>query len=115
MAAERKVLYLDEIEPEELHGGGVVKRIITKKTTGMDITFSQATLRPGAGHRWHTHENEDEAVFVLSGNGTMFFEDQEVKYGPNMAIVIPKGVCHQNINTGEEDVILVSMFNPAIR
>jgi len=115
MATEKKVLRLEEIEAEELHGGGVVRRIITKGTTGIDITFSKATLTPGAGHTWHAHEKEDEAVFVLSGKGTMYFEDEEVNYEPNMAIVIPRGVKHQNINTGKEDITLVSMFNPAIR
>lgn len=115
MSATVKVLRLEEITPEELHGGGVVRRIITKGTTGIDITFSQARLQPGCGHRWHTHEKEDEAVFVLSGHGTMFFEDQEVKYGPGMAIVIPRGTKHQNINTSDDEIVLVSMFNPAIR
>ena len=115
MTAQKKVLRLEEIEAEELHGGGVVRRIITKATTGIDITFSQARLTPGAGHTWHTHEKEDEAVFVLSGKGTMYFEDEEVKYEPNMSIIIPRGVKHQNINTSDDEIVLVSMFNPAIR
>jgi quercetin dioxygenase-like cupin family protein len=81
----------------------------------MEITFSRACLAPGAGHSWHTHEKEDEAVFVLQGNGTMSFEGREVNYGPGTAIVIPRGTKHQNINTSKNDVVLVSMFNPPIR
>lgn len=110
------VLRLEETPAEELHGGGIVRRIITKGGTGMDLTFSVAELRPGAGHTWHTHETQDEAVFILEGEGTMSVEGYgDIHYGPGVAIVIKRGVKHQNRNTGTKMVRLVSMFNPALR
>jgi quercetin dioxygenase-like cupin family protein len=109
------VLSLDETPIEELPGGGMVQRIITKQGTGMDITFSKALLKPGCGHLMHNHD-QDEAVSCLEGEGTMAIEGQgEVKYSAGMALVIPKGVKHQNKNTSSKDTFVVSMFNPALR
>jgi quercetin dioxygenase-like cupin family protein len=39
----------------------------------------------------------------------------DVHYKAGMALVIPKGVKHQNKNTGSKDAFVVSMFNPALR
>lgn len=110
------VLTLEDTPAEELHGGGMVRRIITRAGTGMDITFSKALLKPGAGHDWHDHPTQDEAVYILKGEGTMSIEGYgDVQYKPGMAIVMPRGVKHQNKNTSRDDIELVSMFTPALR
>jgi quercetin dioxygenase-like cupin family protein len=109
------VLSLDKTPAEELPGGGMVQRIITKEGTGMDLTFSKACLKPDCGHKMHSH-TQDEAVFCLEGEGTMSIEGYgDVKYAAGMAIVIPKGVKHQNVNTSDKETYVVSMFNPALR
>jgi len=113
LTAVRKVVSLNNIAAEELHGGGIIKKIITKETTGINICFCQTKLRPGAGHRWHVHDNEDMIIFIIKGNGTMYFEDEEVSYGPQMAIIVPRGLEHQNLNTSDEDIISVTMYIPA--
>ena len=109
------VLSLDDTPVEDLPGGGMVQRIITKAGTGMDLTFSKALLKPDCGHDMHSH-TQDEAVFCLQGEGTMTIEGHpDVKYSAGTAIVIPRGVKHRNINTGDKDTFVVSMFNPALR
>lgn len=109
------VLSLEKTPVEDLPGGGMVQRIITKAGTGMDLTFSKALLKPNCGHAMHSH-TQDEAVFCLEGEGTMTIEGHpDVKYSEGMAIVIPRGIRHQNVNTGDKDTFVVSMFNPALR
>lgn len=94
---------------------GWVKRIITKANSGLDFTFSVAELNPGGGHEWHTHEKQDEAIFIMEGEGTLSVEGHgEIPYIPGMALVIPRGTRHQNINTGREKVKLITVFNPAL-
>ena len=109
------VLSLDKTPVEDLPGGGMVQRIITKAGTGMDLTFSKALLKPNCGHEMHSH-TQDEAVFCLEGEGTMSIEEYgDVTYTTGMALVIPRGVKHQNLNTSDKDTLVVSMFNPALR
>ena len=115
-ATDVLVLKLEETPLEAIPGTGGIRRIITKAGTGMDITFSVGTLEPGMGHGWHSHETQDEAIYILAGEGTMSIEGHgDVLYGPRMAIVIPRGVKHWNHNTGTEVVQAVSMFNPALQ
>ena len=110
------VLNLEDTPLEHLPGGGYVQRIITKSGTGMDLTFSKGCLKPGCGHHMHDHPTQDEAVFCLEGEGTMTIEEMgDVHYKAGMAFVIPRGVKHQNKNTGSKDTFAVSMFNPALR
>jgi|GEM_PF-4219096 len=110
------VLSLDETPIENLPGGGIVQRIITKQGTGMELTFSKAVLKPGCGHKMHDHATQDEAVFCLEGQGKMSIEGQEdIHYKAGMAMVIPKGVKHENQGTGDKDTLVVSIFSPALR
>jgi quercetin dioxygenase-like cupin family protein len=82
----------------------------------MDITFSVGRLEPGAGHGWHAHETQDEALYILAGEGTMSVEGkEEIAYRPGMAIIIPAKVRHQNRNTSTDTVKAISIFNPALR
>lgn len=109
------VFSVDETPTEEIHGGWIVRRLITRKATGMDVTFSLGELQPGGGHTWHVHETQDEGLFFLAGEGTMSVEGYEdVKYYPGMVIVIRRGVRHQNINTGTEVVRTIAIFTPAL-
>lgn len=111
---EHMVIHVDEIKEELLHGGGRVRRFITKETTGANFTISLAMLGNDQGHSWHVHENEDEAIFVISGEGVFSVEsDEDIHYKANDALFVRRGVRHQNI--GKKDVVLISIFNPAIR
>jgi len=110
------VLHYDTTPDEIVPGAGSIRRMITKEKTGMDVTFSKGTIKPGAGHHWHAHETQDEAVFVLKGSGTMHIEGYgDVQYSAGSCIVIPRGVRHYNENTSDADAELVSIFNPALR
>lgn len=106
-----------ESTPDEaVPGAGTIRRMITKENSGMNLTLSKGILKPGAGHGWHAHETQDEAVFVLEGEGTMHIEGYgDVKYKSGMSIVIPGGVRHYNENTSDADTALISVFNPALR
>jgi len=109
------ILSLDDIPREDLEGGGWVKRIVTKEKTGIDLTFSKGFAKPGCGHAMHSHD-QDEVMFCLEGGGTMTIEGMgDVDYKAGMAFVIPKKVKHCNKNTTNEELYVVSMFNPALR
>ncbi|MBI4671973.1 MAG: cupin domain-containing protein [Chloroflexi bacterium] len=114
-AQEGRLFRVSETEEEPLHGGARVRRVITRQSTGADLTVSVARLQPGQGHGWHTHETSDEALYIIEGEGTLSLEDRELKYGSDCMLFVPRGTRHQNFNTGTKEVVLVSIFNPAIR
>jgi len=59
---------------------------------------------------WHSHTDEDELFLVLEGQLTLELRDGAVVLGPGQMVVVPRGVDHRPIATGEVHVLL---FEPA--
>jgi len=59
---------------------------------------------------WHTHDEEDELFWVISGVLKIKFRDSSVILNPGEFIVVPKGVEHKPI---AEDEVKVMLFEPA--
>jgi uncharacterized cupin superfamily protein len=55
---------------------------------------------------FHTHRYEEEAIYVLSGNGTAVIGDTRQKIGPGDFIGFPAGGnAHETINDGSEVLV----------
>ena len=117
MVANRvHVFHLKDVSVEALNGGGEVRRIVTKEKTGVDLTFSRGFAPPGFGHDMHSHEKQDEVIYCLEGGGTMTVDGHgDIEYGAGMVIIIPRGVKHCNKNTTDQELHVVTIFNPALR
>ena len=46
-------------------------------------------------YHWHTHENDDEFFFVLSGHFIIDLEGQSIDLKPQQGFVVPKGILHR--------------------
>ena len=78
------------------------------------FTLSIMYVEPGQGNAAHTHECE-EAFFVLEGELTTFFEDEngkhlEVTLGKWDCVVSPPGVIHGFTNKTDKPVFLQVML-----
>ena len=60
---------------------------------------------------WHTHENDDELFWVISGKLKMCFRDREVMVGPGELIVVPKGTEHKPVADEEVELVLIEPAN----
>ena len=56
---------------------------------------------------WHSHEDDDELFWVISGNLKMCFRDREVMVGPGEMIVVPRGIEHKPVAEEEVEVVLI--------
>ncbi len=59
---------------------------------------------------WHKHDVEDELFFVVKGNFTMHFQDQQVELKEGEFLIVPRGVEHKPVATEE---VWVMLFEPA--
>ncbi|MCW8876950.1 MAG: cupin domain-containing protein [Kangiellaceae bacterium] len=46
-------------------------------------------------YHWHTHEDDDEFFFVLSGKLFIDLRDKTIELNPNQGVTISKGVEHR--------------------
>ena len=65
------------------------------------------------GAPFHTHKNEDEFSYVMSGTLTAQIGDEIVEAGPGEAVVKPRGIRHAFWNAGDEEVRFVEIISPS--
>lgn len=80
----------------------VAGRILIGREDGAE-NFCMRLFEMGTGGYTpkHSHDWEHE-VFVHTGNGEVFIEDQWYPLSPGSAIFVPSNVEHQFRNTGDE-------------
>jgi quercetin dioxygenase-like cupin family protein len=89
--------------------------LIQKLITSSDTPYASANrvrVPPGCRIGFHTHENQVEMVYVLSGQAELAFSGQEKPFGPGQMVAIPAGLEHSLINRGSENVEILTIFTP---
>ncbi len=84
---------------------------IAKETVGSQgICMHLLTIPPGGRARAHMHENHETAIYVLSGEGHMWFGERLENLNVTRAgemLYIPAGVPHLPSNLGDVPVVAV--------
>jgi quercetin dioxygenase-like cupin family protein len=75
-------------------------------TMGLTVVEANTEMIP------HTHETEEEIIFVIEGQGEVVIGGVNEKLEPFTAAKFPIGVEHQVKNTSNEPMKFVFMFNP---
>ena len=79
-----------------------------------NLTFGLAEFPGGTLAATHTHANQEEILYTLSGVGTILTNDQEIPMEPGLAVFIPPGVPHRIRVDGEEPLKVVTLFSPPV-
>jgi oxalate decarboxylase/phosphoglucose isomerase-like protein (cupin superfamily) len=74
-------------------------------------------FEPGQGHSRHHHEDAEQMIYVISGQGEHIIERDDgstetVKIGAGSLIFIPKRAYHSTFNTGWEPMKVIAVFSP---
>lgn len=59
---------------------------------------------------WHHHDKEDELFYVVKGSFDMHLRDKIITINEGEFLIVPHGVEHKPVATGEVEVML---FEPA--
>jgi mannose-6-phosphate isomerase-like protein (cupin superfamily) len=76
------------------------------------MTFGTCEIEPHSSNAPHAHEDEEEVMFVYQGHGKTLIEDVWYDVGPESLVIIPPGVDHQFVNTGDEIFKFTYTFSP---
>lgn len=69
--------------------------------TGISLIFVDSA--PGRGPSLHRHDY-DEVFIVQEGRATMTAGDRQIEAGPGDIVVVPAGVPHGFVNSGERQL-----------
>ncbi len=82
---------------------GHIDVLLAPHKVAMDWPFAMGTqtVAPGGYIREHSHENNEEALYILEGKGRAVVEGENYAMTPGTTIYLGKGNRHMFINEGE--------------
>lgn len=106
----------EDVEWEHLDWGDlgwVVRPANAPEATA--LTVLDVVLQPGKGHAFHTHPNQQEAIYVIEGQVQQWLRDDPKNLGPNEAVFIPMNTVHATfVDPGAESPArLVVVLGPS--
>ena len=88
--------------------------ILRGSDTGGAFALLEHTIPPrGLAAPVHTHANEDEYSYVLSGRMGAMIGDEVVEAGPGELVKKPRGIPHAFWSAGDEETRLLELIAPA--
>ena len=93
---------------------GFVRNIVSQAATGSRSNFSigTQTVAPGCMIREHTHDRNEEVIFVIEGEGFARMEGVDHPIRRGSAVYIGVNTRHHFINPGPEPLTFVWYFMP---
>ena len=92
---------------EQFNGGQ--GRFVAKMFNDGKCKILRGLLAPGCSIGMHTHKTRSEAIYVLSGVGTMLFDDTVETLTPGDCHYCPQGHSHSFCNQGSEDLVFFAV------
>lgn len=81
--------------------------------TGPNSQLVVMSLKVGEDIGMEVHEENDQFIRIEEGEGLVVVDGEERKIEDDWAVVIPAGVEHNIVNTGEEELKLYTIYSPA--
>jgi mannose-6-phosphate isomerase-like protein (cupin superfamily) len=100
------------VPPGEGHRIGNVE-FLARTIDTPRFTFGIIAIAPGREVEAHVHQDEDDAFYILEGELTFFFGDDEAVAGPGTFVLAVSGLEHGFRNDGEQPVRMLNIHAPA--
>jgi quercetin dioxygenase-like cupin family protein len=83
-------------------------------TAAAQMTFVEAVFAPGQGHSFHKHPDQEEVVYVVSGQIEQWVGRERRILGPGDAAFMPAGTVHASFNAADGESRLIAVFGPCV-
>jgi mannose-6-phosphate isomerase-like protein (cupin superfamily) len=115
-AGEARVLGPDDGESywQPVPANGYVRNLFSDKVIASHNKFAMGTqtVAPGCFIREHTHDRNEEIIFVVSGRGLVKVDGKEIPLEVGSCVFLGHNRKHQFINPGPEPMTFVWYFMP---
>ena len=69
---------------------------------------------PGEGHDFHLHPQQEEVIYVVSGQIEQWIGELKRVLGPGDAVHVPLATVHGAFTTGDTEAMLLAIFGPVV-
>ncbi len=98
---------------EDAHGGSGSRKLLLTDCEIQNVqAMTHGFLPAGSKFDWHCHENLNEVMYVLKGQGIVRDEDGLYAYTTGDVFLFPEGVFHEieNISDTEHEYIFIRVY-----
>lgn len=88
-----------------------ILKVTPENSGSTHLLFGTEDIEPGGRIDRHHHLQQDEIVFIQSGNGTVTLNDKEYPFRGGATVFIPAMTWVSFKNTGKEPLSLVFVFS----
>ena len=104
----------DEIEREHLDWGSLAWCSRPQTTGAKDLVVIEVTLSPGHGHDFHKHPEQEEVIYVVSGEVEQWLREDKKTLSAGDSVFIPADVVHASFNVSSENTKLIAILGPCV-
>lgn len=104
------VIDFNNISPMTIPGmNGGIGEMTCRMFNNEKYRIIPTTIHPGGSIGMHTQNSGDDMNYILSGEGKAICDGVEEELKPGVMHICPKGSGHSIINTGEEDLVMLTV------
>ncbi len=107
-----KFVLKSETPREDLEWGNMGWLSHPPRTGNKNITVIDAVLKPGKGHDFHRHPDQEEMIYCISGEIEQWIEKEKQVLGPGDAVYIDADIVHASFNVGTEPAHFIAILGP---
>jgi len=106
------VTHVSEVRPVGEAGNTVSTRTTIDGSVGAErLVQTVLTFSPGSSSD-RRNQGRDEVAYVVSGTGSLILDGNTHDLHPDLGVYLRAGESHTLVNTGSEDLVLVSVTAP---
>ena len=93
---------------------GVMGWVSRPANGGKNLTVIDVTLKPGLGHVFHKHPDQEEVIFVIEGKVEQWLDQEKKMLAPGEAAFIPPGLVHASFAAGDAPARAIAILGPCV-
>ena len=85
-----------------------------KQTGAKRLAILEGIIFPGKGQSFHYHPDQEEVVFVISGQIEQWLDKEKQILRAGDLVFVPPGVVHAAFNVGDTEAKALAIFGPCV-
>jgi len=103
-----------DVEHEQIEWGIRSWLSLPANTGTKHLVLVEVDLMPGFGHNFHIHPNQEELIYVISGELDQWLEQKHETLKSGDTAFIPQNTVHASFNISDKPVKFLAVLGPAV-
>ncbi|MCL5073946.1 MAG: cupin domain-containing protein [Actinobacteria bacterium] len=110
-----KLVFEDDIPGLDLPGRTSKVLIGPETVSSKNLSFGITTVKPKTTMQPHTHDIQEEIIYIIEGEGEVITKTSREKIHPGIAIYISSGIEHTIANNSDQTMKFSFSFSPPVK